>query len=667
MYRRILLFMLLAHTVAAQTPPTALRDGHLLLFLHETTHIPDEATASKQVGSSTLQLATAIGQKAGIIIMSSALWLNFLFRRTWFAQQASKNGTLASLFLQEWQTYEKTGDLEALERLQHITRVDKDLVAHCYVWRQPFEARAWRLFQHKTAPLMILIPEHYLREREDMVPRTAGKTYTYTEYATGLRLSELERLTLPTTPTEEDEAMLRIRQHIKHTTCTLEALTSLFIARQAVHPLVQVPWHVYMLGHGSFTAEKSPWKHLEPQTPTATPATAALLCGIPTPLFHSFLTWCNKHLLVRSWYYQSCYGGGKNLFQLSQAQQTVQETFQRTTHSLHFPLVSGALGDAPVYLIVPRLLLKHNGTVLTIATENNLSTYFASLAQEPIDWQSALRWIAPPFSTVQDPHGISNTPLVLLPGATQPLPIDVTLETHQTRPAALSKHALKAHLALFTSADNAGAHPFIVRGKRALLLKTPDIARPLEVHPYERFTQKQQNPHTTFQAPALISLLPGNAIHRIASLTLHDVGLKNFLTHSIIQSAHQKSTKVFLIDQLSVHNDLGAGATTQPSLWSRIVHFFSPLEPRSITTEKTTLSRVLIITGARRLTCYFCEQASAQSDDMRAYKITYQSVPKENKDHIRLPLTDTTQSRHKKLYAKYLKLWEKQCTYCARS
>ncbi|MDQ5890274.1 MAG: hypothetical protein QG604_148 [Candidatus Dependentiae bacterium] len=646
--------------LSAETPPTALPTGHLILLLHETEKLASENPSKKEIGAVTMRAATAIAQQAGIIILSPAIWQNLLFRRHWFAGQLTKPGSLCSLLRKTWSAHQQHPTAQTNTQLNALLNADATLMDHFYLWQQELTNQSWRCWYHHDASLIILIPNTYLENRLGLLPRILPMTYTAEEYATGLRLSQCTPLKLAEQSADVETLFNQARHLYKRSSFSLDALESLFIPATTVHNLLAIHWSIYMTGHGTYQSTDAAWSSKKPES--SAPTTQSI-CGLNFTQFTGLLDWYNTHLYLNCLYYQSCYGGGQSLFEIYHTRKASQSTVH-TKFNLHFPLIAGSLSEAPVHILKPRKETKNRD--LHIMTDIDLNLFFQALETPERSWAAALRPITATISTPNDLHAISNTPLLLLPGHTEPLPVDVSGYSHATQ-AALNKHVIRAGIAVFSPHDEIEGRlyqkPFIVRGNRALLLTPPHIETTLEIHPYQRLQRSTGTHSSTFTMPALISLLPGNALHHCADLTVHDIGLKEFLTQSFLQLTKQKSSKAFLFDHLTLDNDIATHfIAAAPSWWENITatvsRWFSD-RATPLDAPRITLKEVLVIVGAQKLTCIFIQPC--QNNTLLTYKVTYaRSTQADNSYPDLLPLTRVSVRTHDKLYAKYAQLCAKQ-------
>lgn len=628
------------------TQPSAVAPGRLVLLLHEAQNLGSENPAKKEYGPITMRAAQAIAQKAGILFLSPAIWENLLFRRQWFASQLEHEGSLASLFYRAV----KSGDSQAAARQEPLLATDPTLEQGLFVHELNLREEEWRCWYERESSVVILIPQSYLTEHGALTPRHVPSDYTREEFATGLRLSLCTPLTLPADTTALDPLIRHAKHMRKRSTFSADALTRLFIPRQYLNPLLTTHWTIYLTGHGTYHAPEDEWAHLSNASSNATSTPAnTVIAGLPFATFAALLAWCNKNLQVTCWYYQSCYASTQSLDALYHALKTGKDTL-RQGFQLHFPLIAGALSEAPVQTALLEPL--------------NLPLFFQRAASGNASWAETLQPITPALSTVADTHGLSNTPLVLFPGNPEATPIDV-LPPYFPAASTTAHSSLRAGICIFTDTQEQQAHLHhrhcVVRGDRALLLGPSQIRVPLEIHRYQRIEKTAGGDRSVFMLPALVSLLPGNALHHSLSCTIHEGGLKDLLTECFFQITRQKSTKCFLFDTLVVDNDLEnnfVGAT--PSWWEKVTEtvsgwFGTRRAPHAV--PRLVLRDVLIIAGPALITCLFKRET-----DKKAGKIICAKPPEGADAPTQLTLTHISEKTHASLYKKYLSLCAKQRT-----
>jgi len=587
---------------AAHEEPTALPQGNLMLLLHEDAGDASESPTPKEIGAVTLRAATALTQKAGIVALSSTIWENLLFRINWFENQLQREGSLAFLLDKALQASGKG----AAEKRKDLTETDPNLFGHFFAYKSKPTSAEWSCWHHEASGLILLIPADYLEKRLLTTPRTLPQTYAREEFALGIRLKDCKSIPLPP-QTKGLEPLIRQAKHLKkRAPFSTEGLQKLFLPKSAVHRLTTVHWAVYMSGHGT------------PGKTEGNQDARRYVCGVPINTFMQLLSWCNKNLYVRCFYYQSCYANMEHIVSRYQASKVDKKSLKSAT-GFDFPLIAGALPDAPVHLDLPGL-----------HADIDLPLFFNRAEKLPAQsWPSVLRPLTPITGSASDMHAIGATPLLLRAGSTTVETIDVQktefeLSTNQDQ-------SIRAGLRILTAKDaqstDDAAKPFVVRGDRALLIVPLAVRRPLSIHRYQRVNRETRT--SLFALPAIISLAPGSAQHYIERCVLHDAGLKDFLLDGFARLEGQKTTKTFLFDSLILANDIPVHfALKQASWWQHITSTISTwLDDRSITETEShiELRHVLITSSPHHLVCSFA--VTHEGSKERAYQVLYTKSP----------------------------------------
>jgi len=665
------LLFILSPTLLCQSPeaPTALPQGRLLLMLHEDAALSGESPAQKNIGPITIRTATALHQQPGIVIVSPHIWHNVLYRKQWYETQLHNTGSLTALFHTAWNAHHAAPSPKTYAQIQTLLKIDPTLLHNLYLWRIDFSA--WLCFVHTEASVIILIPRTYLEQRRDLLPRTLASTYHSDDIATGLALSACTQHILPTHADELAHSLNHARHLQKRSTFSMNNLAGIFLKKQTLHPLLTIRWNIYMSGHGTYVQTKNTWSHLSEKDDAHPSLNHAHICGLTLSDFVAWLTICNTKLSVGLLYYQSCYGGGQNFADMYAALRA-QKTVLSPHNHLSFPLISGGLGDAPITMIMPRKQRPNNSLSLSIAVDVDLLEFFNRIETRENRWAEIVQPLSNTLSSPSDIHGLSNTPQILFPGATELTPIDVTSNPISMHAAGPLQHMIRAGMYIITQSDEQekqpNDHPHIIRGKRAVLCMPSIITRPLELHAYQKI-ERAKTAHTLFKSPAFISLIPGNALHYCKKITLHSLGLKDFITHSFLDFSNQKSTKIFLIDELILDNDLQKHfGEKNSSLWNSITTTLTQwfhAAPGHIDTPRITLENVILMITAEKISCLFILHDDARTP--HAHKTVFSRHSTALPLPETLTLEDISTKHHAALYKKYLKLCKKQARMKAKT
>jgi len=497
------------------------------------------------------------------------------------------------------------------------------IIAHTPLWENAlwWQERLYlpqRPFHTHHAPhanLTVLIPQNYLKERLAVVPRRLQYGQTHADCATGLWLSKVE---------------------------SIQTLTDLFIANKHAHPYAQTRWMVYMNGHGMNAPPADHWEQLleekgltEKKSCIDKRAQKHLIAGLSLVDFVDLLHFFDEKLSVKIFYYQSCYGGGDHT-RLAHYYNTLGRTQAQKDLSLHFPLIAGSLSDT---------------IVTTYPTRTRISLFFDRIEEQHAPLDYALEAITPLISHSYDLHAVTCTPLLLAPRSERFQPITLSYKNAQL-PAKVS---YLTHVKEITHASD--SQPYTVKKSRAFLIAPQLITTPLIIHTYK----------PSKLPPALVSMVPGNAIHHIQNMTLHGTGLYNFLLYGFLHAAAQKSEKVFLIDALTLDNDIRTSFTDTTNTWW---NFF--FENNPVKTSRITLRKVVLVSSLDTIRISFQEPLEKGTFASRSITISLSLHPhfclykKVNGSELytkereslfakkqTFPLTTLSAGAHTALYEKY--------------
>ena len=462
------------------------------------------------------------------------------------------------------------------------------------------------IYHAPDARLTVLVPPAYLTRRLEVTPRQLRSRLTHDDAAVGIWLSRAAEA---------------------------QTIADLFVTKQQAHPYTQTRWHVYMNGHGFHPTQEaqettqSDFEKVLPglrQPRNKQPAVQIkalsehFIGGITLDAFVDLLLFFDRNLLIESFYYQSCYAGGAHT-QLAHYYNRKGRTTGLQTLSLSYPLIAGALTDT---------------VVRSYPFHTDLLTYFERMEAETPQLGRALAAITPLVAHHSDIHGITGTPLIRAP------------HTHSFEPVAVDYGSTNApSIAYFTDADEIKGithqQPFSVKNKRALLLSVKRITTPLVIHPYG----------TKHLMPALVSMQPGNAIHHITQMHVKRGGLLPFLQYGFLYAAAQKSRKVFLIDKLTLHNDLRTSFHDTTNTWW---NFFFGSSPR---TEKTITLEKVIITSHLDTTMVFFLEPMKKGTQARSITLTISLNPEGKRElfsaNNKIELKSIDQTLHAAHYKRY--------------
>lgn len=632
--------------------------GRLICSFNEK-HTPIEEPSQRSIGPLTRRTAAALEQKAGIMVISPSIWHALMHYRLAFNQNSAHFGSIAHRLTAAWRHFKKEQTDQSFAQLYTTLKNNQPLLWHLFLWQLNLNADNWLCYLHTPSGMVVLIPHDYLNQRLALLPRWLPNEYTATEYAVGLSLQECERLELPTHLDETGyrRHLHRVKQQLASRELCAEKIASLFLSRRKITHQVTTTWHIHAMGHGVAHKSRHPWSHLSDK-PTRQLSNSSI-AGLPHALFKELLTTLNTHLSISLFHYQSCFSPRQNLAQLY-AYNIYTRTDAGARLILNFPLVAGTFVDTPQPPLPPRYHQQSFARCLDLLMDTNLPEFFDRLDNPETNLKQALMAVTPPQTS--DLHAIGNIPLLLAPQSTRYEPIEFfTSATNKKKPGIL-------HLTIPSITDTKKT---VIQHTRALLLSTFQIDIPLTLHAYREDEARNPGLH----APAIISIIPGNAIHSFTTLTAKHINLQSLLMHSFMQLAQQHSTKVYLIDRLTIENDLATHFSRQQSgtIFSRLfaaVTNWMVSEPLPLHTPTITLEKVIIVVHNDLLECFFLEPLTGGARTAR--ETQFRLLSTKNKKlatpadlrkayaDAQLTLTKASMRSHNKRWHHYKTLFDRQ-------
>ncbi len=389
----------------------------------------------------------------------------------------------------------KTQELMAFVEKPY-TEVHLHVLEHFYAF-VPFENADWAVFKHTQKNLYLLCPRTYL-------PVLAGTFNSLTaELPLDTLLAALEQTKSqweldPSTIEEANDP-----KHAEKFPWNIETVKELFKEKSG-------PWHIYLAFHGA---------------PSGTPEATFLQSRLT-----NFMTFLNTKITTEFLFYASCYGGGQNLELVKQSLEQLAKPNKPT-----FITAVGALTDAIMQgvAITPALFSKTEATLnfnpplSFTAFFDKLNTFFNRGSLKTL--QETLQAVT--FTKFADTY---NTPTIIFPGNVRFNALLVDKETTLINNVFVKVHEIEKK-------------EIIVRDKTAILLAAPAVTVPLKI------VSTQQ------VVPSFISILPGNAVH-----TLDTITASSFSLAALLQSFFSKivAKKEFIIQTVSCTNYLGSGLDT---------------------------------------------------------------------------------------------------------
>lgn len=601
-YFLVLFFLTPQALLSSEYLPPIDKPHALTILLNEEAGFHGEIPENKIIGATTQMGIVSLTQAASIIIMSPSIWHNILARRFIFDRRVLRDNSPEQKLFRAYTN--KTNDPDNFLHTLRETGLGQELAAYTLDLSQ----NNYEILRDRKSGVIICIPEHYKQTRIEYYKKLGSrytKSYRYNlaSIATGLRLSKLQREKLPRLQeikkyTSYLDQLKKVRNQKRYQT---RKLTQLFLTTRHLPKHQRAPWIVYLNGHGNNPElEFSYWlarlpldrpdvAQLSPEKQEAfiqrhvrELAQSRVIGGIPLREFGRLLTFFNKRVETQFFYYLACYAGDEFLPTHS------SEIFPKTSsvYHLNYPLAVGALTDSLVWQYYAPQPLDKTGAKWTFPVDTQ--TFFENISRRDKTIEEILEAVSPLGGHEEDFHSLSNTPQVLIPHTNIFQPI------HLVKKTALPGVAHLTHVK--NIAHYAEKRTYHVRNKRALLLSPAEVLVPIEIESYTPTFHPIHRTHTV--PPALLSLKPGRTVTRLQKILLHNSGLKNFLVHSFLHFSHQKNKKVFLIDTLTLDNDLNQFEQNKKFnavILDDIYNFFDGIFRSKLSENKQiTLERVII-------------------------------------------------------------------------
>lgn len=484
----------------------------------------DDAQSFSKIGVISHAFLTAFVQGAGPIIVSASLIAN-VRQRTHPMQDDQQKLFDRFTALRNATTHDDTEILEMKSIMLSIASFNEDTI------------KKW-IIKRINDSLYLLLPKTYVTDLQiaisDVEAYQPNSPLTSAEKIVGIKINHMQTVTdidtikkplpAPPIPFYFMEALWD-EQH---------ATSNIFVTNNeyAKNMFNTIPiWSILISGHGYYGT-----------------GVAALLFA----QFKQFLTFLEKKLNTALLYYVSCYAAGvNNKLLYEDAERGIDKTYS-------FAIITQALTDAAV--IMPFLSLK-------LIDGKLIPTTF-------IAYEEFIKKVTMPESIIVDPHylklSISGFPQIKLPGLSWFSIIDsekfcvINTILAKTRTAPLD-------IANFFAKKGTKATPL------GILLYASDL-------PFELIIDTKNE---TNLPPAIISMIPGKAMHHIKQIsttlyTLDDM-LRSFLRISMLAPQ-----KIFIIDTLKAVDSDG-----NPIVADDVTIHLTPQQNSVYYTHKGTLFKII--------------------------------------------------------------------------
>ncbi|MGD1997570.1 MAG: hypothetical protein PVJ92_01505, partial [Candidatus Dependentiae bacterium] len=442
--------------------------GDLMLALHDI-YDSSEKPSAPNVGGATMSAASALSQRGCTVIMSARIWHNIVQRRLRFAQNAQHKGSSEHALVQAYTTHLARPSASTVEAVRAAGANEKKHQQNLFLWQLPLTDAIWRAFFHRASGLYALIPT-------DEVGRC------------GLHTNRMIPVRLP--PLSDDAAQqVLVRDAYNKSDQTRFSVTKFAEIFDNKH----TRWAVYQNGHGLvpssqedsdallhdrwFSWPSLPRHNIRDEAAQKKLAAGRYIAGLPLGTFRELLLFFNS-LPTTAYYYQSCYGTGVNNALIHQYNSTDRLAFGPSL-GLQYPLVAGALTDVTTLRTSPSLYAPTPWYY-----PHNYASFFAK-AQQRLTTVAQLHALVTPITITtgssNDPHGISTTPMALLPGAREFVPLDIARGSSDDleRPS-----SGKPGLLVVTKKSGSQTTPLHITNTRAVMVIPREVTTPLVISPY---------------------------------------------------------------------------------------------------------------------------------------------------------------------------------------
>jgi hypothetical protein len=463
----------------------------LLIFLDDSES--DDAQGEKKVGVVSHAFLSAFLQEAGPIVVSASLIVNVKEYQKPAEQNPQK-------LVDRFNTISKNlggADAAALTEFKSII-----LAAISF---NETTVQTW-IIKRINSALYLLLPKKYVHDKN--IPENALHEFisddliTSVEQQLGLKVNHMPTVTDINEIKKPVPAPPFAEYFMQAMWDNTSKKSDIFVTNNEYRKYnnISVPlWSILIEGHGILGLS---------------------VIGLSLPQFKQFLTFLENKVRTKLLYYISCYGAGL------QNKILYEDTERRIDTTYSFAIITQALTDAPIYgpFVVPSA---DKGQLKALSDTKHFDFLKKVTASDSINYHELAALITPDLKA----FGISGLPQIKFPGLPWFSVIDdekacsIGSILAKTRTAPLN-------IATFFGKKGKPAEPL------GILLYTQDIPFELIVN-----TKTEMG-----KPPAIISMIPGNALHHIKRLSSQINSLGNLL-FSFIRIKNLGSQKIFIIDE----------------------------------------------------------------------------------------------------------------------
>ncbi|MFA6066679.1 MAG: hypothetical protein WC707_05865 [Candidatus Babeliaceae bacterium] len=619
MKKIVILLTLFSITNTILADPFTTRGVIILLDTEEKLESDILGGLSDSFGALSQTLLPAIDQKAAPIIVSSSLFKNFIIHKEIFTDFSHKSDQELADKYSELEPFKNPGTRgkikEYMTQIAHVledtqnklknspdilTTIDELVKAHpsqnYYRQLKPFfnsylvsfEPTEW-ICRKISDFLYLLIPKNYVPTPTDntpirllipkkykLVPDDTSSEYDIspTELTLGLKIDHLDPIEniLSFTQHRSDYTAKKLAQDFieniikknrvfvtKNEYKRVPANAQYFEAIDQSKPpttTLQYPpqrWAFYMSGHGGEA------------TPVKT-RTKTIVAGLSIEQLSEFFDFLHSKTDTKFLVFDTCYGGGQNLAEVYKNlnQPSLQKTYPFTIASI--ATSDNQTASLPMVTFLPPFFYSKPDYVeeLTKARKTILGSFlgfknfFNTLKNEPpINFLEIIKYINPFEHNIHKytKNEFSNIPNIKYPGLEWSNIIEIPgkiIEITKILASTYSEKVLDVSKYFSKKIKNKQlVYP------EAILLSTQRIP----------FTLKLSlNPDESGfrNAPAFISMLPGNAVHKITGIDAPDFTFSQ-IVEAFFKIRELASSKICMVETITITNDINNWPGSQPT------------------------------------------------------------------------------------------------------
>lgn len=433
---------------------------------------------------------------------------------TILAQRASPALVSASLFYQVYGC--SFDDLACQEEVDtdNFKVVLQDLrTEHCSGW----------VIKQVNEKMYLLLTEEFLKDNDidGAVLEEQTSFLTETEKKLGLKVNHMKTVSL-------DDVIAQGKYDSKEVNYFVNVLPSLFVTKEEYNKVSapEIPsWVMHLSGHGKYLAS---------------------IAGLCVQDFKKYLDFLSLKIQTKLLYYNSCYAAGK----IHTILYDEENLFSGQTYP--FVIITQPLTDARVGGSYYDFIPEKNGQKIRFASEADFVKFLRiATCQDVIDYKELVVSVAPDLTRV----GLGSLAQIKFPGVPWFSVIDqekvVSIGNVLT---SMFDQEKSLDVGAFSYGKTGNDDPW------GILLYTPEVPFSLIINSSsKRIALEEGSDASDLIAPSIISMLPGNAVHRLKKISTSVHSLDEILS-SFCAMCPRGVEKTFIIQEIEI---VGAQLITQ--------------------------------------------------------------------------------------------------------